>query len=387
MEPAAMLVGAFQVQVSTRATGMAEVVRTAQHVPVGGTGVKPDVQGVTDLVVVGSFIAQQLSSVQLEPSLYTLLLDTLGHLFHQLGSSRVQLTRGLVQEERDWHAPVTLTRDAPVRTPSNHAVQASLAPGGDKLGLLDGCQRALTQGAAFVRLLVHADEPLRGGAVDQRGLVAPAVHIAVLDGFVLEQRADLFQFGDDGRVGLPDKLAAKEWQVTDIYAVALHRAEDVVIAHAVAFAGTEVILTIGRRRVHHTSTSTQLNVVSQIDRGKALIERMTEADQLQRRAWRGGDHLALQAITGQAAFHQLFGQQQQALAGIDQRIGKFRVDVKGLVGRNGPRRGGPDHDGSRLRQAGQTKRGGQLVGIFNYEGHVDGIGFLVLIFDFRLSQG
>src|SRR3990167_8686341 len=98
MEPAAMLVGAFQVQVSTRATGMAEVVRTAQHVPVGGTGVKPDVQGVTDLVVVGSFIAQQLSSVKLEPSLYTLLLDTLGHLFHQLGSSRVQLTRGLVQE-------------------------------------------------------------------------------------------------------------------------------------------------------------------------------------------------------------------------------------------------------------------------------------------------
>ena len=350
------------------------------------TGVEPDVQGVADLVVVGGLITEQLGGVQLEPSLNALLLDTFGHLFHQLSAARVQLARGLVQEERDRDTPVALTRDAPVRTPGDHAVQACLAPGWDELSLLDGCQRTLTQGAAFIRLLVHADEPLRGCAVDQRGLMAPAVHIAVLDSLVLEQRADFFQLGDDGRIGLPDKLAAKERQVTDIHAVALHRAEDVVIAHAVAFAGTEVVLTIGRRRVHHASAGAQLNVVSQIDRGKALIERMTKAEQLQRCTWRGGDHVALQAITGQAAFHQLFGQQQQTLAGIDQRIGKFRVDVQRLVGRNGPRRGGPDHDGSRLRQAGQTKCGGQLVGISHYEGDVDGIGLFVLVLDFGLSQ-
>ncbi len=38
--------------------------------------------------------------------------------------------------------------------------------------------RASTQGVAADRLFVHADEPLRSSAVDQR-LVTPAVHVAV----------------------------------------------------------------------------------------------------------------------------------------------------------------------------------------------------------------
>jgi hypothetical protein len=126
------------------------------------------------------FIAQQFGGVQLEPGFDAFDFDALGHFFHQLDGARVQLAAFLVQEERDRHAPVALTRDAPVRTVGDHRVQARLAPGRDELGVFDGFERALAQGVAGGWLLVHADEPLRGGAVDQRGLVAPAVHVAVL---------------------------------------------------------------------------------------------------------------------------------------------------------------------------------------------------------------
>src|SRR5690606_30860199 len=228
------------------------------------------------------------------------------------------------------HAPVALTGDTPIGTTGDHAVQTGLAPGWNELGLLDGIQRAGTQGAAAFRDLVHADdplgddpvhqrapvapavqvavldaavfgdlvhadEPLGGGPVDQRGLVAPAVHVAVLDGFVLEQRADFVELGDDVRVGLPDELAAEERQVADVDAVALYRVENVVVLHAVRLAGTEVVLTIGRRGVNDTGTGAGLHIVGQVDRREALVEGVAEADVLQRPPLATGDDGALQA--------------------------------------------------------------------------------------------
>src|SRR5690606_2408010 len=119
--------------------------------------------------------------VQLEPGFNTFLLDALGDFFHQLDGARVQFTALLVQEEGNRHAPVALTGHTPVRTTGDHAVQTGLTPGRNELGRLDGIQRAGAQGAAVLGDLVHAVEPPGGGPVDQRGLVAPAVHVAVLD--------------------------------------------------------------------------------------------------------------------------------------------------------------------------------------------------------------
>jgi hypothetical protein len=79
VEPAAVLVGTFQVQVGARAGGVADVVRATQHVPVSGTGVEPDVQGIGDLVVLAGFVTQQFGGVQLEPGFDAFLLDALGH--------------------------------------------------------------------------------------------------------------------------------------------------------------------------------------------------------------------------------------------------------------------------------------------------------------------
>jgi len=387
VEPAAMLVGAFQVEVGARALVMAHGMRAAHHVPVSGAGVEPDVQSVVDLLVLRGLVAQQLGGVQLEPGFDALLLDALGDLFHQFDSAWMQLAAFLVQEERDRHAPVALTRDAPVRATGDHAVQTRLAPGRDELGLLDGVQRATAQRAAVVGDLVHANEPLRGGAVDQRCLVPPAVHVAVLDGFVLEQRADFTQFLDDGRVGLPDELAAEERQVRHVDAVTLHRAENVVVLHAVVLAGTEVVLAIGRRGVDDAGAGAGFHVFGQVHRREALVEGMAEADQLQCLAFATGDDLALKAVALQAGLDQFLGQHQQPIAGVDQRVDEIGVDVERLVGRDGPGRGSPDDDARRLGQVGDTEGGRELVGIFDREGHVDGIGFLVLVFDFRFGQG
>src|SRR5471032_91288 len=387
VEPATVLVRTFQIQVGTRAGFVAHRVRTAQHVPVGGAGVEPHVDGVADLVVQRRFVAQQLGGVQLEPGFDAFLLNTLSHDFHQFDGAWMQLAAFLVQEERDRHAPVTLAGDAPVRTVGDHRVQARLAPGRNKLGVLDSLDRTIAQGIAAGRLFIHADEPLRGGAVDQRRLVAPAVHVAVLDGIGLHQRANFTQLVDDHLVGFEDELAAKELQRWHVNAIALHWVDDVIVDHAVFFADHEVVDAIGRRAVNHTGTRTQFNVVSQVHRRQAVVERVTEIDQFQRGAGGGGDHRTLQFVASQTGLDHLFGQHQQAITDIHQGVGEFRVYVQRLVGGDGPRGGGPDHDGGRLGQACQAKGLGQLGVVGDREGHVDGRGLLVFVLDFRLSQG
>lgn len=307
-------------------------------------------------------------------------------LFHQLDGAWMQFATGLVQEERDRYAPVALARDAPVGTPGDHSVQARLAPARDEFGLGDGFQRSLAQGSTLPGLLVHADEPLRGGAIDQRRLVPPAVHVAVIDGFVGQQAADLFQLGHHVGVGLPDELAAEERQRVDVDAVALHRAEDVVVAHPVALAGIEVVFAVGRRRVDDTGAGIEGHVVGQVDRRQALVERMAEVDQFQRLALGGGDHLALALVARQAGLDQGLGQHQVTIAGIDQRVVDLRMHVQRLVGRDGPGRGGPDDDLRRLVQGRQAEGRGQLVGIRHREADVDGRRLLVGVLDLGLGQ-
>src|SRR5690554_7135342 len=48
MEPATVLVGAFQIEVGPWSLLVTLRVRAAQHMTVGGAGVKPDIQGIGD---------------------------------------------------------------------------------------------------------------------------------------------------------------------------------------------------------------------------------------------------------------------------------------------------------------------------------------------------
>ncbi len=246
MEPAAVLVRAFQIEVGRELQRIA--VRAADHGPVGGAGVEPDVQRIAVFLVLGGLVAQQFSRVQRLPGFDAVLLDALGHLLQQLNRARMQLAGFAVHEERHRHAPLALARQRPVRAMLDHAEQTWFAPGREEAGRLDGCQRGFAQGRAAVhRGQVHPGEPLRGGAIDDGRLMAPAMHVAVAVLFDVQQRAGLLQRLDHARIRVPDFQAAEERQALGVAAVAHHRIDDVGVVDAVALAGHEVLDTVGGR--------------------------------------------------------------------------------------------------------------------------------------------
>src|SRR6202011_6044950 len=117
---------------------------------------------------------EDLLRIELEPGLHPAALDEACGLLDQLLSARMPLAAALVHEERNRHSPGALPGDAPVGAILKHAGDALLAPRGCPRHRLDVAQRMRAQLAR-----VHADEPLRGGAEDERCLVPPAMRIAV----------------------------------------------------------------------------------------------------------------------------------------------------------------------------------------------------------------
>ncbi|OPZ02461.1 MAG: hypothetical protein BWZ09_02552 [Alphaproteobacteria bacterium ADurb.BinA305] len=273
----------------------------------------------------------------------------------------MQLAGLLVQEEGDRYAPVALARDAPVGAVGDHRVQARLAPRGVELGGLHGAQRALAQCGAVGGDPVHADEPLRGGAIDERRLVAPAVHVAVGDLAVREQGADLGELVDDRRVGLPDVHAAEEGKVGHVLAAARHQGQDLVVAAAVRVPRVEVVHAVRWRRVHDAGAGVDADVFGEIHRRDAVVEGVAELDAFERRALGGGDDGACELEALQRGFDEFPGEHEQTIADIDQRIVELGVGVERLVGGDGPRGGGPDHRGGGLVEPGQAECGGEFT--------------------------
>ena len=300
VEPAAVLVMAFEVQVSR--PGRLRCMAVAQHVVMRGAGVKPDVQDVGALEVVGCVSADDGFRRGLAPGLDAAGLHHGSSLVHDLHGARVQLAGGGVNEKRQRHAPVALAADAPVGPAGDHVAQAGLTVLGVKLRFVDGLKCQLAQALAgfvfgenaFVALAlgVHADEPLRCRAVNHRRLVAPAMRVAVNNVVRGKQAAVLAQFVDHQRCGFPDIQAAKERQFVHIATVALHGVEDVVVSDAVGDARVEVFHPVGGRRVHDAGAVVGSGVVGQKDRRKALVaenavlvghvvQRVLEVDQAQ----------------------------------------------------------------------------------------------------------
>ena len=135
------------------------------------------------------------------------------------GRIGMQRVGRLVDEERQRHAPLPLPRQRPVGPMRDHAMQPRLAPGREELRRLDAGERGRAQRAppacapSIAGHVVHAGEPLRRRAIDDRRLVPPAMHVAVRELLCVQQCADLAQLVDDLRVRVPDLHAAEERQV------------------------------------------------------------------------------------------------------------------------------------------------------------------------------
>ena len=290
MEPAAVLVVAFEIEVGlgpgsagarvgfgVRAAG----VRAFENGGVRRSRVKPDLQDVAALGVVARVVgAEYRLDAGLAPGLDACGFDHVGRLIEDLHRPGVQLARVLVDEEGQRNAPTALAADAPVGPAADHVAQARLAVFRIEGGLLDRVERELAQRRGRLVLgedanaFVHADEPLRRGAVDHRRLVTPAVWVAVADGGRRQQPVRFAQHLDNPRAGFPDVHAAKQRQFCGVLAVALDRVEDLVDAHAVRNAAVEVFDPIGRRRVDQTGAVGGGGVVGQIDRGQSVVARV-----------------------------------------------------------------------------------------------------------------
>ena len=87
-----------------------------------------------------------------------------------------RLTAPFAQKYGNRHAPHALARDTPVWACGDHVRDALFAPSRVPLHFFDFVQRAAAQSSPLDRCL-HRDEPLLGGAEDNRIVAAPAVRI------------------------------------------------------------------------------------------------------------------------------------------------------------------------------------------------------------------
>ena len=377
LEPAAVLVGALEIQIRRER----QIRALREHRRMRHAGIEPDIEGVGHLVVVRGLGAEEFSGIEIEPGVDPGLLDAQCHGLDQLGHARVYRTGLAVHEERDRHAPGALARDAPVRAVLDHALDAGASP---RRHELHGRQRfacAIEQPGAR-----HRHKPLRRGAEDHRALVAPAMRIAVLVGLVVQQHAALAEKLDDRPVGLQHELSCHEGRVVHEHAARVHRiqyAETVSLAHVI------VIETMTRGGMHGARAGLCGDMGAQHHRHLPLEKRMLQQLAIHARTRRHRNGIgAIDAITRQHGLLQGIGQHEViVLRHAEQHIRQLRVQRDAQIGRQRPRRGGPDgdrHPGRGLHVHPETAR--ERNGIHSIEAHIHRGRGLVLVLDLGLGQ-
>ena len=229
--------------------------------------------------------------------------------------------------------------------------------------------------------------------------MAPAVRVAVRDGFADHEAPAFAQFLNDGGADFPDVLRAKERQLLGVAAAAAHGVEHFVQRHAMRHAGVEVVHAVGGRGVHDAGAVAVADVFGQMQRREApvavgaggrvqVVEGMAEGKARQLFAAHRGEHAALQPVAFQRLRHQLGAQQQHAARRVHKGVVQRRVRVQRLVCGNGPRRRRPD-DGKRLlalRQFFHTKRGGKRSRVVRLKRHVQRRALFVGVFNLGFRQ-
>ena len=184
-----------------------------------------------------------------------------------------------MQKERDRYAPVALPRNAPVGTGFHHGFESCTTPGREKLRFINGAfGNPAQRGGVFPILVIHANEPLRGGAEDDWRLVPPAVRVAVGDALHFEQASPGFEFLQDQRIGFPDRLAGQRRDregggVGEKPAIVADR---VIDRQAIDLADLVVVGTMRRCSMYEAGTGFKGNVLAADDGYIAFLEGVSE---------------------------------------------------------------------------------------------------------------
>src|SRR5690554_7064678 len=293
-----MLVGAFQVHSGRE---LAQLFAYPEYGVVGDAGIKPYVQGIQHFFVLVSVCAQQFVLVDVVPGVDATDFHRLGHFLDQRLGVRVQLLGFLVDKQGDRYAPGALTGDTPVRALLKHGFNAVLAPARNPADALDGFQ-----GVSAQVELVHANEPLRGGPVDQRGLGTPAVRVAVAEFLGPYQLAFTLQGGANRLVGLVYVYTGKFAGRFGVGAVGFYQVDG---ANAVGLAYFKVFHTVVGCGVHGTGTGVQGDVVAQQHRHLLVVHRMVQQLVFQGGTGHVGQHFVVfHAPASHDALHHVGGQ-------------------------------------------------------------------------------
>ncbi len=269
LEPAAVLVGAFEVHRGRAAQFPALV----EHAVVGYTGIEPDIENVRDRLVACTVYAQALGNTLFKPGIDAFGFDDACKPLEDCRTVGVGLLIFTIDEQTQRHAPGALARDAPVRAIFDHAANPCLAPVGNPAHLVDRGQRIAAQPG-----LVHGNEPLWRGTKRGCRLVTPAVRVAVFERFGRQQCAVGAHDLDDAVVGLPDELAGHFGGVRQENPATVDRVDHRQI---IAQADLEVFLAVARGGVHGPGAGLGGHVFTQDHRYVVIVERMFQAQTLQ----------------------------------------------------------------------------------------------------------
>lgn len=371
LEPAAMLVGGFDVEVGR---GVESLV-AFEHGDAGAAGIDPNVEGVlTATGVVGE--VEKLSPLGVgfgEPGVGAEFFDDVGCLADDVLVEDGHAVR--VVEHRKRHTPGALAADAPIGTRFDGAVDAVATPGGKPCDVVDFGESLLADG-------VDLDEELRNGAEDDRRFGAPAVGILMFVVVTGEQGAFFLEQGDDRLVGFED-VDAHEIGKADFIGVetfVVDRREDF---EAVGESGLIVIRAVAGGDVDLAGAG--------FGGDEQGIDHLGGARQERVLGFVTGEVLAFELGEGGAEGESVFG-----LEFVDERFGndeflggtfsigegadeiiEVGVERDTEVGGKGPGRGGPDDEGG---------IGGKFRGVHQVEFYIDGGGGFVFVFDFGLGQ-
>ena len=225
MEPAAVLIGALEVQLGRPP----EIGMRLQHRRVTAAGVEPHIEGVGALAEhrLAALAAPCARRQQLLLTAEVPLLDPaaptedLRDVLDDRLLEQQRLAAGAV-EGGDRHAPHALAGERPVRPMRDHVEDAFLAPGGDPSDVApDGVERTRAEA-----VLVEGHEPLLGGAEQRRVLAAPAVGIGMVEDLLGHQGAPIAEEVDDLGVRLPDRQPCKVRHLGDESPVVVHGVVD-----------------------------------------------------------------------------------------------------------------------------------------------------------------
>ncbi len=314
-----------------------------------GAGIEPDIENVvlfrefrrSALRADGSR-RHQFGGGLLEPDIGGMLCEQIHHAVQNLPiGQRIPARRAIEHDDR--HAPDALARNAPVGPARDHVGDAFFAPLRHPLHGFDRIERLLPKA-----VVVHPDEPLFGGAEDGGVVAAPAMRIRVLDVLDREQRAVLFQDIDDERIAFPDGLAEELERGSaprSAFGVeeapgGIHRAID---RQPVLHADDVIFLAVAGRRMNRAGALFQRHVIAEDPERIAVDEGMPEGGAFKLVAVEPGDDLGFgPAAFLRGRFEQIRRNDVNVVADFHRHVFEFRMKRDREVGRQRPRRGGPD---------------------------------------------